>query len=120
VKRATADMSLIVCLSYNFDILIRVAVATAAAPFARWILDLRNAWGSASLHPRLYAFTRYAGCCCHPSAARCKVGMSIFFICSIAFITRCDFSASLLCSNSGNTVGVICHDRPYLSLSQPH
>src|SRR5713101_2449524 len=31
-----------------------------------------------------------------------------------------DFSASLSCNISPKTVGTICHDKPYLSLSQPH
>src|SRR4030088_1588029 len=30
------------------------------------------------------------------------------------------FSASLSCSILPNTEGTICHDRPYLSFSQPH
>src|SRR5207249_1340091 len=35
-------------------------------------------------------------------------------------MTLSDFSASLSCNISPNTVGTICHDKPYLSLSQPH
>src|SRR5713101_6974398 len=35
-------------------------------------------------------------------------------------MTLSDFSASLSCNISGKTVGTICHDKPYLSLSQPH
>jgi hypothetical protein len=46
--------------------------------------------------------------------------MSIFFICSIAFMTREDFSASASWSISASTVGTTCQDTPYLSLSQPH
>src|SRR5206468_2114597 len=41
-------------------------------------------------------------------------------ICSIARITLCDLPASLSWSISSKTVGTICHDKPYLSLSQPH
>src|SRR6266849_1659982 len=46
--------------------------------------------------------------------------MSSFSICSTAFITLFAFSASLSCISLPRTVGTICHDRPYLSLSQPH
>src|SRR6266404_4021691 len=46
--------------------------------------------------------------------------ISSLTILSMASMTRCDLAASLLPSNSPNTVGTICHDRPYLSLSQPH
>ena len=45
---------------------------------------------------------------------------SSFFIVISAFMTRCDFCGSGSLSNSDNTVGTICHDRPNLSLSQPH
>jgi hypothetical protein len=38
---------------------------------------------------------------------------------SMAFITLLDFLASLLCSNLLRTDGMICQDRPYLSVSQP-
>lgn len=37
----------------------------------------------------------------------------------MACITRCDLSASLSASNLPNAAGMICHERPYLSLSQP-
>src|SRR2546430_14536469 len=46
--------------------------------------------------------------------------MSIFFILSIAAMTLPAFLGSLSASISLRMVGVICHDRPYLSLSQPH
>src|SRR5438445_2328041 len=46
--------------------------------------------------------------------------MSIFFILSIAVITLPAFLGSLSASISPRTVGVICHERPYLSLSQLH
>src|SRR2546422_10244534 len=35
-------------------------------------------------------------------------------------MTLFDFSGSLSCNISPRTVGTICHDTPYLSLSQPH
>src|SRR5262250_951285 len=38
----------------------------------------------------------------------------------MASITRFDFSESLSCIISPNTLGTICQDRPYLSFSQPH
>src|SRR5438477_847266 len=60
----------------------------------------------------------------HPSArdsyARCKPWISIFFILSIASMTLFDFSGLESCSISPKIVGLICHDRPYLSFSQPH
>jgi hypothetical protein len=46
--------------------------------------------------------------------------MSIFFILSIAAITRCDFAGSLSPISSINAVGTTCHETPNLSLSQPH
>src|SRR5437773_6059931 len=46
--------------------------------------------------------------------------MSSFTILSIACMTRCDFAASLSLNSSPKTVGTICHESPYLSLSQPH
>src|SRR5438445_2117872 len=46
--------------------------------------------------------------------------MSSFFICSIAFIALFAFTGSLSPSSLPKTVGIICHDRPYLSCSQPH
>src|SRR5438046_9362784 len=33
---------------------------------------------------------------------------------------RCDFAASLSLNSSPKTVGTICQESPYLSLSQPH
>src|SRR6185503_21364149 len=35
-------------------------------------------------------------------------------------MTLFDFTGSGSLSNSPKTVGTICHDKPYLSLSQPH
>src|SRR4029077_82814 len=35
-------------------------------------------------------------------------------------MTLVDFLGSLSCNISTKAVGTICHDRPYLSLSQPH
>src|SRR4249920_2786941 len=35
-------------------------------------------------------------------------------------MTLFDFLASLSCNSSTKAVGTTCHDRPYLSLSQPH
>ncbi len=53
------------------------------------------------------------------SAARSSSSMSIFFISSIAAMTRCAFSVSGPLSPI-KAVGVICQDRPNLALSQPH
>src|SRR5438270_5855276 len=55
-----------------------------------------------------------------PSYARFKPSISILSICSIACMTLFDFSASLSCNILPSTEGIICHERPYLSLSQPH
>src|SRR5690242_4568283 len=38
----------------------------------------------------------------------------------MACMARCDFAASLLDISSRSTVGTICQDKPYLSLSHPH
>src|SRR5216684_7062872 len=38
----------------------------------------------------------------------------------MAFMTRFAFSTSLSCNSLPRTDGMICHDRPYLSFSQPH
>src|SRR6267143_136267 len=38
----------------------------------------------------------------------------------MAFMTLFAFSASLSCNILPKAEGMICHDRPYLSLSQPH
>src|SRR5438128_2013856 len=46
--------------------------------------------------------------------------MSIFFICIIAAMTRCDLAGSLSWMSSISALGTICQDSPYLSLSQPH
>src|SRR5687767_1286422 len=46
--------------------------------------------------------------------------MSIFFILSIASMTLFDFLGSGSLNILPKTVGLICHDNPYLSLSQPH
>ena len=54
------------------------------------------------------------------SAARSSSSISIFFISSIAAITRCAFSVSGSLRSLISTVGVICQDKPNLSLSQPH
>src|SRR5207247_2395297 len=54
------------------------------------------------------------------SYACCSALISIFFICSMACMTRFAFSGSLSPSILPRTVGMICHDRPYLSCSQPH
>src|SRR3981081_2662486 len=45
--------------------------------------------------------------------------MSIFFILNIASMTLFDFAGSASPSICPRTVGLICHDKPYLSLSQP-
>src|SRR2546427_8582286 len=46
--------------------------------------------------------------------------MSSLTILSIDSMTRCDFAASLPLNSSPKTVGTICQESPYLSLSQPH
>ena len=46
--------------------------------------------------------------------------MSIFFICLIAPMARPAFVFSVLVTISRSFVGVTYHDRPNLSLSQPH
>src|ERR671931_1470375 len=56
----------------------------------------------------------------HDWAACCSAAMSIFFILSIASMTRCDFLESGSASSLLRIVGTICHDRPYLSFNQPH
>src|SRR5688572_29445484 len=56
----------------------------------------------------------------YDSHACFSVLMSSLSILSIASMTFFDFLASLLPSNSLKTVGTICQDKPYLSLSQPH
>src|SRR5208282_1474319 len=58
------------------------------------------------------------GYCC--AYACFRVFMSILSILSIAFMTLSNFSASLPFIISPKTVGTICHERPYLSFSQPH
>src|SRR5215207_82909 len=54
------------------------------------------------------------------AAARSRASTSIFFMLSIACMTRWDFSRSGSPSSLGSAVGMICHDRPNLSFSQPH
>jgi hypothetical protein len=46
--------------------------------------------------------------------------MSSFVICIMACMNRVDRCASLSCSMSNSAVGTTCHDKPNLSLSQPH
>jgi hypothetical protein len=46
--------------------------------------------------------------------------VSSFFIVIIAFMTRSDVAGSALFSSSGSRVGTIRHEKPNLSLSQPH
>src|SRR5205823_8928339 len=53
------------------------------------------------------------------AAARSRPSISIFFMFSIACMTRCDFSRSGSERSSGSTVGTICHDTPNLSFSHP-
>src|SRR5579864_7005174 len=45
--------------------------------------------------------------------------MSILSISSIAFITLCGLAALLSPISLPNALGMICHDRPYLSFSHP-
>ena len=46
--------------------------------------------------------------------------MSSFSICHNSFNSRCVFSVSLAFNISPTNEGTICHEMPYLSLSQPH
>src|SRR4051812_48518406 len=55
-----------------------------------------------------------------PAKAASSAAMSIFFISIIAAIARAPASRSLLVIISISRRGVICHDRPNLSLHQPH
>src|SRR6185312_3598870 len=53
--------------------------------------------------------------------AACSIfAMSIFFICIIACMARCDLPGSLSPISSSNLSGVICQDIPNLSFSHPH
>src|SRR4029077_5929105 len=54
------------------------------------------------------------------SAAAFSAAMSIFFILSMASMTRFAFFASGPATSWTRIEGVTCHDSPYLSLSQPH
>jgi hypothetical protein len=56
----------------------------------------------------------------HPLAAFSKAAMSILSISIIAFMTRFAFPASGSANISPRKTGLICHERPNLSLSQPH
>ncbi len=54
------------------------------------------------------------------AAARLSASMSIFTIFIKACVTFFTFSGSLSCMSWPRTVGTICHDKPYLSVSHPH
>src|SRR6266576_1048729 len=57
----------------------------------------------------------------YPSAyAFSNAPISIFFICSIAIITFCDFLAFLSARNLLKMLGTTCQDSPYLSFNHPH
>src|SRR5437867_8188768 len=49
-----------------------------------------------------------------------RVSTLIFFIFNIALITLCAFSVSGSLNIWPRAAGMICHERPYLSFSQPH
>src|SRR5258708_22997967 len=55
-----------------------------------------------------------------PSYARCKPAISILSIFIMACITRPDLEGSLSPNSLPSAEGMICHDKPNLSLSQPH
>src|SRR6516165_9288045 len=55
-----------------------------------------------------------------PSNAAFRRLMSSFSICHNAFNIRCFLSVSLAFNISPTNEGTICHEMPYLSLSQPH
>src|SRR5919108_4909832 len=60
---------------------------------------------------KLWRLRSYAAC------ARFRAAMSILRICNIDFMTRCPEPSSI--SICGSAVGITCHERPNLSLSQP-
>src|SRR5205085_4110532 len=53
------------------------------------------------------------------ACARLSAARSILRICNIDRMTRCDFSEFSSMSICGSAVGMTCHERPNLSLSQP-
>src|SRR5260370_18438971 len=53
------------------------------------------------------------------ACARLRAAISILRICSIERMTRCAVSEFPSVSISGSAFGMICHERPNLSLSQP-
>src|SRR5262249_10306413 len=55
-----------------------------------------------------------------PDAARSSAAMSSFFICSIACIARVARARSGSLNSSVMRRGMICHDTPKRSFSQPH
>lgn len=80
---------------------------------ARVLNPGRSSWASTTLTG--------AGSAPQPcSAARRSSAMSSFTIVIIACMTRPDLAVSGPEVSSASTVGTTCHDRPYLSLSQPH
>lgn len=54
-----------------------------------------------------------------PRRAASMAATSIFFICIIASKARLAAARSELVKASVRAIGVICHDRPHLSLHQP-
>ncbi len=55
-----------------------------------------------------------------PAQASRSAWMSSFRIPSIAFIVRSAFAGSGSASSLGSSLGTICQETPYRSLSQPH
>src|SRR4029450_2222214 len=69
---------------------------------------------------RLRATVHLSSLNLHPFAAFSKAAMSILSISIIAFMTRFAFPASGSANISPRKTGLTCHERPNLSLSQPH
>src|SRR5690606_32698075 len=67
--------------------------------------------GGANAHP---------ACGHSPSAARVSAAMSIFCIVSIARVARAARAGSGSLMSSSSADGMICHERPKRSSSQPH
>src|SRR5437899_2965068 len=66
-----------------------------------------------------WSFPRHRGLH-RPSYALFKPSILIFFILSIASMTRFDLVGSESRNSSPRMAGLICHERPNLSLSHPH
>src|SRR5262252_548559 len=103
------------------------------AAAARFGIDYKNAlkaepYAVGSGVRRSHAVIAGTGCRQAPTvscqsllpAARSRVAILIFFILRRASIARFAFPGSGSPAKLSATVGIICQDTPYLSLSQPH